>query len=271
MLLRHSCCERYCSGYICNCTNSLSVTFPFAQLQFLQHQMQQQQMGMAVGAAAQAALPRQHSANQPRSKRKRSTPQPLPKSWPPAPPTNPSWGRQQTALCLIGSILRTDCGSTGLKLIFFFYIHRGAGIAHLTSGQTNRCITARTFRAEDLRVLPYFLKKYKIWNQTILLVGFSTACRLYFPSKWPFQREPVWLERVDPTHTNKGRTDVPKSPVAHLYRYEKTFSLLLDVRVMGRLVPACNYMCGFYTAHFKMAFCYTERGVDVYSYGEKKI
>lgn len=22
--------------------------------------------------------------------------------------------------------------------------------------------------------------------------------------------------------------------------------------------PACNYMCGFYTAHFKMAFCYTE-------------
>lgn len=120
MLLRHSCCERYCSGYICNCTNSLSVTFPFAQLQFLQHQMQQQQMGMAVGAAAQAALPRQHSANQPRSKRKRSTPQPLPKSWPSAPPTNPSWGRQQTALCLIGSILRTDCGSTGLKLIFFF-------------------------------------------------------------------------------------------------------------------------------------------------------
>ncbi|XP_055064036.1 transcription factor SPT20 homolog isoform X1 [Misgurnus anguillicaudatus] len=53
---------------------------PQIQLQFLQHQMQQQQMGMAVGAAAQAALPRQHSANQPRSKRKRSTPQPLPKS-----------------------------------------------------------------------------------------------------------------------------------------------------------------------------------------------
>uniref|UniRef100_A0A673LYQ0 Spt20-like SEP domain-containing protein n=1 Tax=Sinocyclocheilus rhinocerous TaxID=307959 RepID=A0A673LYQ0_9TELE len=49
--------------------------FPFTQLQFLQHQMQQQQMGMAVGA-----LPRQHSANQPKSKRKRSTPQPLPKS-----------------------------------------------------------------------------------------------------------------------------------------------------------------------------------------------
>ncbi|XP_051973414.1 transcription factor SPT20 homolog isoform X1 [Xyrauchen texanus] len=51
---------------------------PQIQLQFLQHQMQQQQMGMA--ASAQLALPRQHSANQPRSKRKRSTPQPLPKS-----------------------------------------------------------------------------------------------------------------------------------------------------------------------------------------------
>ncbi|XP_072514201.1 transcription factor SPT20 homolog isoform X2 [Salminus brasiliensis] len=54
---------------------------PQIQLQFLQHQMQQQQqMAMAAGAGAQAALPRQHSANQPRSKRKRSTPQPLPKS-----------------------------------------------------------------------------------------------------------------------------------------------------------------------------------------------
>lgn len=73
------------------------LLFPFTQLQFLQHQMQHQQMGMAVGAAAQAALPRQHSANQPKSKRKRSTPQPLPKSWPPA-------GRQRTALCSIGSI-----------------------------------------------------------------------------------------------------------------------------------------------------------------------
>ncbi|XP_067290237.1 transcription factor SPT20 homolog isoform X2 [Pseudorasbora parva] len=51
---------------------------PQIQLQFLQHQMQQQ-MGLAVGgAAAQSA--RQHSTNQPRSKRKRSTPQPLPKS-----------------------------------------------------------------------------------------------------------------------------------------------------------------------------------------------
>ncbi|XP_035391554.1 transcription factor SPT20 homolog isoform X2 [Electrophorus electricus] len=55
---------------------------PQIQLQFLQHQMQQQQqMAMAAaGAGPGAALPRQHSANQARSKRKRSTPQPLPKS-----------------------------------------------------------------------------------------------------------------------------------------------------------------------------------------------
>ncbi|XP_062869648.1 transcription factor SPT20 homolog isoform X2 [Trichomycterus rosablanca] len=52
---------------------------PQIQLQFLQHQMQQQ-MAMAAAAGPQAALPRQHSANQPRSKRKRSLPQPLPKS-----------------------------------------------------------------------------------------------------------------------------------------------------------------------------------------------
>lgn len=128
------------------------------------------------------------------------------------------------------------------------------GVQELPSWPQDRWIyTARIFRAGDLRVLPYLLKKYKILNETIL-VGFSS---LYSPSKWPFQREPVWLERVDPTHTNKGRTDVPQSPVAQLYRYEN-FSLLLDVRVIGRLVPACNYMCGFYTAHFKMAFCYTE-------------
>lgn len=76
---------------------------------------------------------------------------------------------------------------------------------------------------------------------------------------------------MDPTHTNKGRIDVPQSPVAQLYHYEKTLSLLLDVRMMGCLVPACNYMCGFYMAHFKMAFCYTEGGVDVYSYGEKNL
>ncbi|TRY90942.1 hypothetical protein DNTS_022179 [Danionella cerebrum] len=38
---------------------------PQIQLQFLQHQMQQQQMGLAVGATP-AALPRQHSANQPK-------------------------------------------------------------------------------------------------------------------------------------------------------------------------------------------------------------
>ncbi|KAJ8266681.1 hypothetical protein GJAV_G00133420 [Gymnothorax javanicus] len=53
---------------------------PQIQLQFLQHQMQQQ-MAMAGGAAqGGAAPPRQPSANQARSKRKRSTPQPLPKS-----------------------------------------------------------------------------------------------------------------------------------------------------------------------------------------------
>ncbi|KAG9351784.1 hypothetical protein JZ751_023035 [Albula glossodonta] len=51
---------------------------PQIQLQFLQHQMQQQ-MAMAA-ATTQGAPPRQHSASQPRSKRKRSTPQPLPKS-----------------------------------------------------------------------------------------------------------------------------------------------------------------------------------------------
>ncbi|XP_056262848.1 transcription factor SPT20 homolog [Pseudoliparis swirei] len=55
---------------------------PQIQLQFLQHQMQQQQQ-MAMGAAAaapQGGAPRQHTASQPRSKRKRSMPQPLPKS-----------------------------------------------------------------------------------------------------------------------------------------------------------------------------------------------
>ncbi|XP_055004897.1 transcription factor SPT20 homolog isoform X1 [Boleophthalmus pectinirostris] len=53
---------------------------PQIQLQFLQHQMQQQQQ-MALGAAAPAGgAPRQHTASQPRSKRKRSTPQPLPKT-----------------------------------------------------------------------------------------------------------------------------------------------------------------------------------------------
>ncbi|XP_055082444.1 transcription factor SPT20 homolog isoform X2 [Periophthalmus magnuspinnatus] len=51
---------------------------PQIQLQFL-HQMQQQQM--ALGAAAPpGGAPRQHTASQPRSKRKRSTPQPLPKT-----------------------------------------------------------------------------------------------------------------------------------------------------------------------------------------------
>lgn len=57
------------------------VSFCTEQLQFLQHQMQQQQQ-MAMGAAApQGGVPRHHTASQPRSKRKRSTPQPLPKSW----------------------------------------------------------------------------------------------------------------------------------------------------------------------------------------------
>lgn len=52
--------------------------FLSGQLQFLQHQMQQQ---MAMGAAApQGGVPQQHTASQPRSKRKRSTPQPLSKS-----------------------------------------------------------------------------------------------------------------------------------------------------------------------------------------------
>ncbi|XP_051256215.1 transcription factor SPT20 homolog isoform X3 [Dicentrarchus labrax] len=52
---------------------------PQIQLQFLQHQMQQQQMAMGA-AAPQGGAPRQHTASQPRSKRKRSMPQPLPKS-----------------------------------------------------------------------------------------------------------------------------------------------------------------------------------------------
>ncbi|XP_078121399.1 transcription factor SPT20 homolog isoform X5 [Sander vitreus] len=56
-------------------TNSVSNW----ELQFLQHQMQQQQMAMGA-AAPQGGAPRQHTASQPRSKRKRSTPQPLPKS-----------------------------------------------------------------------------------------------------------------------------------------------------------------------------------------------
>ncbi|XP_061103475.1 transcription factor SPT20 homolog isoform X2 [Conger conger] len=50
---------------------------PQIQLQFLQHQMQQQ---MAIAGAVGQGAPRQHTANPPRSKRKRSTPQPLPKS-----------------------------------------------------------------------------------------------------------------------------------------------------------------------------------------------
>ncbi|XP_038134731.1 transcription factor SPT20 homolog isoform X2 [Cyprinodon tularosa] len=46
----------------------------------IQHQMQQQQQ-MAMGAAGpQVGAPRQHTGSQPRSKRKRSMPQPLPKS-----------------------------------------------------------------------------------------------------------------------------------------------------------------------------------------------
>ncbi|KAK7925964.1 hypothetical protein WMY93_008274 [Mugilogobius chulae] len=52
---------------------------PQIQLQFLQHQMQQQQMALG-SAAPPGGAPRQHTASQPRSKRKRSTPQPLPKT-----------------------------------------------------------------------------------------------------------------------------------------------------------------------------------------------
>uniref|UniRef100_A0A3Q4B7H0 Spt20-like SEP domain-containing protein n=1 Tax=Mola mola TaxID=94237 RepID=A0A3Q4B7H0_MOLML len=52
---------------------------PQIQLQFLQHQMQQQQMAMGT-VAPQGAAPQQHTASQTRSKRKRSMPQPLPKS-----------------------------------------------------------------------------------------------------------------------------------------------------------------------------------------------
>ncbi|XP_056911080.1 transcription factor SPT20 homolog isoform X3 [Takifugu flavidus] len=52
---------------------------PQIQLQFLQHQMQQQQMAMGT-AAPPGGAPPQHTTSQPRSKRKRSMPQPLPKS-----------------------------------------------------------------------------------------------------------------------------------------------------------------------------------------------
>lgn len=55
-------------------------SFHTGQLQFLQHQMQQQQMAMGT-AAPQVGAAQQHTASQPRSKRKRSMPQPLPKSW----------------------------------------------------------------------------------------------------------------------------------------------------------------------------------------------
>ncbi|XP_011481615.1 transcription factor SPT20 homolog isoform X3 [Oryzias latipes] len=51
---------------------------PQIKLQFLQHQMPQHQMVMGA-AAPQGGAP-QHTASQPRSKRKRSTPQPLSKS-----------------------------------------------------------------------------------------------------------------------------------------------------------------------------------------------
>ncbi|XP_018610940.1 transcription factor SPT20 homolog isoform X1 [Scleropages formosus] len=52
---------------------------PQLQLQFLQHRTQQQQQ-TALAAEAPTQATQQHSASQPRSKRKRSTPQPLPKS-----------------------------------------------------------------------------------------------------------------------------------------------------------------------------------------------
>ncbi|KAJ8391480.1 hypothetical protein AAFF_G00089540 [Aldrovandia affinis] len=50
------------------------------QLRFLQHQMQQQMVMGVAAAGAQAASPRQPSASQPRSKRKRSTPHAFSKS-----------------------------------------------------------------------------------------------------------------------------------------------------------------------------------------------
>lgn len=78
----HFCC--CCCLCQCNEANSDNCFFPSffytGQLQFLQHQMQQQQMAMGT-AAPQVGAPQQHTASQPRSKRKRSMPQPLPKSW----------------------------------------------------------------------------------------------------------------------------------------------------------------------------------------------
>ncbi|XP_061155017.1 transcription factor SPT20 homolog isoform X5 [Syngnathus typhle] len=64
---------------------------PQIQLQFLQHQMQQQQMAMAAAAPQGAAGGPQHTASQARSRRKRSTPQPLPKARQPEtlPPATP--------------------------------------------------------------------------------------------------------------------------------------------------------------------------------------
>lgn len=71
-----------CSNTLKSALICFSSFFCTGQLQFLQHQMQQQQQQMAMGAAApQGGAPRQHTASQPRSKRKRSMPQPLPKSW----------------------------------------------------------------------------------------------------------------------------------------------------------------------------------------------
>lgn len=60
--------------------NCFPSFFHTGQLQFLQHQMQQQPMAMGT-AAPQVGAPQPHTASQPRSKRKRSMPQPLPKSW----------------------------------------------------------------------------------------------------------------------------------------------------------------------------------------------
>lgn len=93
---------------------------------------------------------------------------------------------------------------------------------------------------------------------------------VYSPSK----RKPVWL---DPTHTNKGRADVPQSPVAQLYRYEEEKKLFLSLSTAGcpsdrapRLSMQVHVRFLYGTFQKTMTFCYTESGVDVYSYGEKK-
>lgn len=92
------------------------ISFCIGQLQFLQHQMQQQQMAMGAAAAPQGAAPRQHTASQPRSKRKRSTPQPLSKSWQSEITLNPSPGYTRT--WMIHTVLFV-CLTVETKRLFF--------------------------------------------------------------------------------------------------------------------------------------------------------